>query len=233
MDHLISNSLFAWFVLLIAFLFVFKSNWFKGVFGEWQVNLLIKLFLDKNHYHLIKNVTLPTDNGTTQVDHIIVSKHGIFVVETKNIKGWIFSVIIFIGDSEFKTKMPENVTFARGGIEFIKSKTAVLIDDHTLASLVKKIEHTRLTPSLKTDRQHIKHVKEIISRKTNETADETLNATVNETADETLNATVNEKHCNKCGAVMIKRKATKGKKSGNSFWGCGAFPKCRNIENIA
>jgi len=81
----------SWYLIpIFIFAIVIKSAWFKGVIGEWQVNLLIKFFLNKNDYHLIKNVTLPTDDGTTQIDHIIVSKFGIFVVETKNIKGWIF-----------------------------------------------------------------------------------------------------------------------------------------------
>lgn len=62
----------------------------KGIVGEFFVNLFIKLFLDKKKYHLIKSVTLPTDDGTTQLDHIIVSRYGIFVLETKNYKGWIF-----------------------------------------------------------------------------------------------------------------------------------------------
>jgi len=72
---------------LIAFL---KSPFFKGLFGEFFVNLLAKFFLDKNVYHLVKNVTLPAEDGTTQIDHIIVSRYGIFVVETKNLKGRIF-----------------------------------------------------------------------------------------------------------------------------------------------
>jgi hypothetical protein len=58
--------------------------------GEVIINITTSLFLDKKKYHLIKNVTLPTDDGTTQIDHIIVSQYGIFVVETKNMKGWIF-----------------------------------------------------------------------------------------------------------------------------------------------
>lgn len=29
-------------------------------------------------------------NSTTQIDHIVVSVYGIFVIETKNYKGWIF-----------------------------------------------------------------------------------------------------------------------------------------------
>lgn len=69
---------------------ILKSAWFKGVFGEFIVNLSAKLFLDKEKYHLIKNVTLPTEDGSTQIDHVIVSRYGVFVVETKNMKGWIF-----------------------------------------------------------------------------------------------------------------------------------------------
>jgi len=31
----------------------------------------------------------PVNNEKLQIDHIVVSKYGVFVVETKNIKGWI------------------------------------------------------------------------------------------------------------------------------------------------
>jgi hypothetical protein len=78
---------------LIPFLIiagVVKTPWFKGKFGEFLVNLSACCFLDKSRYHLIKNVTLPTEDGTTQIDHILVSEFGVFVVETKNMKGWIF-----------------------------------------------------------------------------------------------------------------------------------------------
>ncbi|MBM7072908.1 NERD domain-containing protein [Shewanella sp. 202IG2-18] len=229
---------------------VIKSAWFKGVFGEWQVNLLIKLFLNKADYHLIKNVTLPTADGTTQIDHIIVSKYGIFVVETKNMKGWIFgsasqkvwtqkifkhtskfqnplhqnykhvktlqsclgivgdnvfSVIIFIRDSHFKTEMPDNVQYARGGIEYIKSKTSELLTESEISSCLERIESGRLQPSFKTNSEHKKHVKEIMKQK------------------------VSTKTCSKCGSEMVRRKANKGMNAGNEFWGCASFPKCRNV----
>ncbi len=38
--------------------------------------------------------------------------------------------------------------------------------------------------------------------------------------------------CPKCGAEMVKRKATKGANAGKEFYGCSNFPKCRNIVNI-
>lgn len=81
-----------WYVFVILiFLAFLKTPLFKGFMGEVIINITTSLFLDKKKYHLIKNVTLPTDDGgTTQIDHIIVSQYGIFVVETKNLKGWIF-----------------------------------------------------------------------------------------------------------------------------------------------
>src|SRR5690554_1408785 len=156
-----------YFVPLFILLPILRTPWFKGKAGEAMVNLAAKLFLDKTHYHLLKNVTLPTEDGTTQIDHIIVSCYGVFVVETKNMKGWIFgnekqrywtqkiyrhsqkfqnplhqnykhvktlrsllglgdeqviSLVVFVGDSTFKTPMPDNVAYGGGYIRFIKSR---------------------------------------------------------------------------------------------------------------
>ena len=44
-----------------------------------------------DNFHLLNHVTLPMGEGTTQIDHILVSKFGVFVIETKNYKGWIFA----------------------------------------------------------------------------------------------------------------------------------------------
>ncbi|MCD6322915.1 MAG: hypothetical protein J7L77_07790, partial [Clostridiales bacterium] len=50
-----------WYLIPILLLVaIFKSPWFKGMFGEFVVNISAKWLLDKNEYHLIKNVTLPT-----------------------------------------------------------------------------------------------------------------------------------------------------------------------------
>lgn len=64
---------------------------FKGFVGESVINLATWLMLDKQIYHRLNNITLPLANGgSTQIDHIIVSIYGIFVIETKHYKGWIF-----------------------------------------------------------------------------------------------------------------------------------------------
>lgn len=245
-------SLLLVFVILAGIL---QSPWFKGVMGEFLVNTLAMLMLDKKHYYLIKNVTLPTEGGgTTQIDHIIVSIYGVFVVETKNMKGWIFggqhqktwtqklyrksykfqnpihqnykhlktlqylldlddsqlhSVIVFIGDSAFKTDMPENVKHGLGYISCIKSKTEPVMDEWEIKRVTGLIESGRLERSLRTSREHIEHLRLM---KQDKPVDDTPS-------------------CPKCGSSMVLRTAKRGVNAGNKFWGCEGYPQCRGIVN--
>ncbi|NTV49802.1 MAG: nuclease [Geobacteraceae bacterium] len=260
-----------WYLLpLLILAALIKSSWFKGVMGEFIVNVAAKLMLDKNEYHLIKNVTMPTEDGTTQIDHVIVSKYGIFVVETKNIKGWIFgdanqstwtqqifkhkskfqnplrqnykhvktlesllglsdqqihSLIVFVGESTFKTEMPANVTHGIGYIRFIKSKTKPVLTVEDVREIVSKIEIGRLTPSFKTNREHIKHVKTIISEKQNITKD--MSATPKHKTD---NSIIDVNACKACGSEMKIREKKSGDDAGKKYWVCIKFPECRNVE---
>lgn len=50
-------------------------------------------------------------------------------------------------------------------------------------------------------------------------------ASMKPTASET-NAEAKQPLCPKCGGGMVLRAAKKGKKAGQPFWGCSAFPKC-------
>ena len=64
---------------------------FKGFLGETVINVAMWLKLEKDVYHRLNGITLPRGNGgSTQIDHIIISVYGIFVIETKNYKGWIY-----------------------------------------------------------------------------------------------------------------------------------------------
>ena len=244
-----------WFIIpIVAVVTFFRTPWFRGTAGEFLVNILAKFSLNKDEYHLIKNVTLPTEDGTTQIDHIIVSKYGVFVIETKNMKGWIFgspnqrmwtqkifrhsnkfqnplhqnykhvetlksalglndqqvhSVVVFIGDSKFKTDMPNNVTSGGGYLRFIKSKNEQVIAADEVEKIVKSINAGRLTRSFRTHREHIKHVKSMV--------------------DEKLNSNL----CPKCGTPMVIREIKKGPNQGKSFWGCPNFPKCRGSAAIS
>ena len=62
----------------------------KGWFGEKKTELKLSLALDSDIYIIFHDVIIPSRNGTTQIDHVIISRYGLFVVETKNLKGWIY-----------------------------------------------------------------------------------------------------------------------------------------------
>lgn len=248
LGHVISSM---WWLIPLPLLLAFlKSPFMKGVFGEFQVNLLANLMLNKRRYTLFKNVTLPTEDGTTQIDHIIVSRYGVFVIETKNMKGWIygaanqktwsqkiyrhtskfqnplhqnykhtqtlhsvleigndkiFSVVVFIGDSKFKTPMPENVVYAGRYIRYIKRKTQPILSDLEVVAIRKKIESARLSPSLKTHMKHVRHVTQIVEAKSQKA----------------------DNSCPKCGKPMMLRRAKSGAMAGNQFWGCSGYPYCK------
>ncbi|QXW26579.1 NERD domain-containing protein [Acinetobacter johnsonii] len=82
-----------WLILLFAAAGLFKifTPFLKGKIGEFAVSTQAKRYLDKEKYSLLNDCTLPDEqNQTTQIDHILLSPYGIFVIETKNYKGWIF-----------------------------------------------------------------------------------------------------------------------------------------------
>lgn len=76
------------------------------------------------------------------------------------VKEHVHSLVVFVGDCEFKTDMPENVTYPRGMIDFILSRQEVIGSAEEVKYLLDAIESIRLKPGLKTDREHVKHLKE-------------------------------------------------------------------------
>jgi restriction system protein len=58
--------------------------------GETVVRGLIASNFKAPSFHLLNNVTIPFQDGTTQIDHILVSTKGVFVIEVKHYSGWIF-----------------------------------------------------------------------------------------------------------------------------------------------
>ena len=73
--------------ILLALLASFKPI-IKGYFGEKKVSSRLDR-LSKSEYKILNDVLLNTKQGTSQIDHVVISCYGIFVIETKNYKGWI------------------------------------------------------------------------------------------------------------------------------------------------
>lgn len=78
-------------ILILAALSAFlKTPQGRGWLGEFKVKLVIGKTKPEVKY-VINNLTLRIgDNKTSQIDHIVINKHGIFVIETKNYSGRIY-----------------------------------------------------------------------------------------------------------------------------------------------
>ena len=226
----------------------------KGFIGEALGGFAAKLFLDPAHYHSLNNVTLQTGHGTVQIDHVIASRFGVFVVEAKNYQGWIFgseqqaewtqclpggrkfrfqnplrqnyrhikslveflslpdqyfhSVVMFWGDSEFKTPMPPNV-MSRGYATYIRGKTEILLSDEDVVRIVTALQHGRMSTGLILGMQTRRaHLDSLAKRHGSNT------------------------RCPKCGADLVERIVKSGDRAGERFLGCRAYPRCRFTRQV-
>ena len=242
------------FIFLLVFLVIlFKSPWIKGKVGEFVVHTANGIHLDKNIYTSIKNITLQlVDGSTTQIDHVVVSKYGIFVIETKNMKGWIFgsehqkqwtqqlykekfyfqnplhqnyrhikaleealnlppscftSVVVFVGECKFKTDLPDNVFKNGQYASYILSFQDERLNPLELRQTLGKLERKGLKPSFKTDKEHVANLRARKQKETLHVKTETLT-------------------CKRCGKDMVLRH---NRKTGEPFYGCSGYPKCRNV----
>lgn len=85
--HFISIALTILFLAGLLYLAYNRAN-IKGFIGERKLSSLL-MFLDKEVYHTYNNIYIETKRNTSQIDHLVVSQFGIFVIETKNYKGII------------------------------------------------------------------------------------------------------------------------------------------------
>lgn len=79
-------------IILIVVLFIYLA-WYnsarqKGKRGEMRVSAILSQLPDE--YKVLNDLIFRTDKGTTQIDHLVVSKYGIFTIETKNYRGEIY-----------------------------------------------------------------------------------------------------------------------------------------------
>ncbi|MBU3110170.1 NERD domain-containing protein [Clostridium lacusfryxellense] len=219
----------------------------KGFLGEKSVALLLS-GLDKTKYKLINNIMLRVGDKTTQIDHVIVSNYGIFVIETKNYKGWIignefndnWKQVIYKRKEKLQNPIKQNY----GHIQALKE---ILNDfgDINYISIVAFTTRAELKVTSKTDVVYTinlpKTIKKYMSENITDLVKEdvyakliSLNVDSKETRKTHVKAIhktlakkdikVNRDICPKCGGKLILRNGKYGQ-----FKGCSSFPKCRFI----
>ena len=168
--------------------------------GEAAVRKILTHYCQKSTAHLLNNVTLEYKDGTTQIDHILVTQNGIIVIETKHYSGWLFAnekqkqwtqvlfkikhrfynpllqnnkhilavqqlldfipkeqiqgLVVFTGDAQFKTEIPQNVIQASQLEVYVDGIRFGSLTENRLQFCVGRLECKRLEITGKTDVEH-------------------------------------------------------------------------------
>ncbi|MEA1936704.1 MAG: nuclease-related domain-containing protein, partial [Patescibacteria group bacterium] len=120
-----------WIFLIVIAIIKIKLPYLKGLIGEKFVSR--KLFkLDPAHYKIMDDLLLPSNGNLnmTQLDHVVISNYGIFCIETKSYKGWIFgnandkywTQVIYKHKERFYNPLRQNYAHTKAVEELIKSK---------------------------------------------------------------------------------------------------------------
>ena len=242
-----------WFVVPIAVLMaVLKSSWFKGKFGEFKVNMMARLRLSGREYRLIKDVMLPAGNGTTQIDHIIVSIYGVFVIETKNMKGSIFGAQdqpvwtqkFYRCSNTFQNPLHQNYKHVKTLAQLLTLREGqihslvVFIGDGVFKTqmpenVTRGAGYIRYIKSKRDPVLSLSEVEDIVEKI--ETGRLTSSFKTRREHIRHVRNIVKEKQngmvCPRCGAPMVMRTLKNGQNAGRQFWGCSRFPSCRGIVN--
>lgn len=229
---------------------------FKGWFGETMTNTAIWIALDENIYHRLNNVTLPkNETMTTQIDHIIVSKYGIFVIETKNYQGWIFGnakqekwTQVLKGGKKFQFYNPIRQNY--GHIKTLSQLLGLELNYFhgivwfgpdcelkTKDELPDFVLNRGLIPYIKSKNQELfnqKQVEQIFEQIKNNQFEKSLSIYFQHQYNVRQHIANKNNHptCPKCQSQMVKRKTQKGHYVGQEFWGCSRFPHCHGTRKL-
>ncbi len=222
-------------------------SFLKGWFGEKAATFGMWLRLDARVYRRIDNVILPSTNGTTQVDHILVSTFGIFVIETKNMDGWIFGAadqdrwtqVKFGKKYQFQNPLRQNYRHTKSLSEYLGLDHGLF---HSVVFFIGECDFKTPMPANVLDRDLASYVKAFQRCCLSE--DKVNSIVTRLTALKQSGAFRRAEHvhnlhtrhestsqCPKCGSPLVKRNARKGKYAGQEFLGCSGYPKCRYIRN--
>lgn len=234
-------------VLILVILFKINSSKIKGSVGEFKVNTRLN-FLG-NEYISLNDILIKSSNGnTSQIDELVLSEYGIFIIETKNYKGWIFgneksenwTQVIFNEKHTFRNPIKQNWSHVYA-LKNVLSEfpnihyfpIVVFTGDATLKgieSTVPVIYGNRLNSTIKNlssekclSQTEVKKIKSIL-----ESVEITEKMARKEHV-KNIKQNIVEKQlkmenliCPRCNGELKLRNGKNGK-----FYGCSNYPRCR------
>lgn len=234
-------------VLILVIVFKINSSKIKGSVGEFKVNTRLN-FLG-NEYISLNDILIKSSNGnTSQIDELVLSEYGIFIIETKNYKGWIFgneksenwTQVIFKEKHTFRNPIKQNWSHVYA-LKNVLSEfpnihyfpIVVFTGDATLKgieSTVPVIYSNRLNSTIKnlssekclsqTEVEKIKSILESVEITEKMARKEHVKNIKQNIVEKQLK--MESLICPRCNGELKLRNGRNGK-----FYGCSNYPRCR------
>lgn len=218
----------------------------RGYFGEkWIREELNKL---PNEYRVLNNLMIKDERGTHQIDHIVVSKYGVFVIEMKNYFGTIYG-------SEYSLKWTQKVRKQKrkfnnpihqnyGHIKALESLIGCSENDFiSIICFSNQAKMKAKTTTLITQTNYIKaeilQYTEVKDFNPDEVYDKLIKINITDKKEIKNHVTniktkikeneslENQMICPRCYGSLIERSGKYG-----PFIGCSNYPKCKFIKKI-
>jgi len=222
-------------------------NLIKGWLGERGAQFGMWIGLDSATYRRVHDVIIPAPGGTTQIDHVLVSVYGIFVVEVKNMGGWIFGAErapkwtqSFFGQNfSFQNPLHQNYRHTKALSDFLGLPHEFF---HSVIFFIGECEFRMAMPPNVMNRGLCSYVKSFGTRILDAyEVNEAVTVLAGQKAKPFVSharhvSGLKERHegtrCPKCGESLVIRTAKRGTNAGMQFYGCIAYPKCRYTREV-
>lgn len=240
--------LFSFFFLfvLLSVTFIRRKPIIKGKRFERYVSYEISQL--PNEYIIFNDLFFESNGYSTQIDHIIVSPYGVFVIESKGYKGWItggenseyWTQTIFNSKYKFYNPIRQNIGHVRflrhllGTVMFIPIvvfDNSANIKAHVESIVVNicNLNYSILqykTPVL--SKEAVDTIVQIIRSNSKIANEETLKQHITnvKTRQYQTDNSIKQGICPQCGGNLVLRQGKYG-----SFYGCSNYPRCKFTIN--
>lgn len=237
--------------LIVVLYKKFYVNKYRGARGERRVARKLKR-LNKEDYKVYNNLYLRINDRTTQIDHLVISIYGVFVIETKTYKGWIYgnesskywtqtlyrkkhkiynpiiqnwSHINFLKkvSAEFRNLIYFQIIVFAGSAKLKNVESPIpVIYKRKLLRTIKRKKEIYLTHNLVERLDNILQ-REILDKKEIRKEHKKF---VKKQIKKNKGSSISQV-CPKCGGILFIRNGKYGK-----FYGCSNFPQCSHTRNV-
>lgn len=220
----------------------------KGNYGEKCVAGILAQ-LPTEEYKIFNDIYIQYNNMSVQIDHLVISKYGVFVIETKNYSGTIYGYenadkwTQYVGNEKYLFKNP----IKQNKFHTLAVKNALRIAESAVVPIVVFTLKSELKCQTSTIVVYLHQLLGVIhSKKDIKFRNESIDVLINNLNNSTIaHENIEEKHvedinkrkeeynecvanmiCPRCKGKLVERQGKYGK-----FIGCSNYPYCKFETN--